>query len=93
MPLFYATIENKKLNDIGMSIEAQVQRKASHRYHAWLKKSKPFDANDSAFVLYINIIDQDPLEIKSVQLYFTITEKKFAILCIDRTVSNQSVYR
>ena len=43
-----------------MPIEAQVQRKASYRYHAWLKKSKPFDANDGAFVLYINIIDQDP---------------------------------
>ena len=40
-----------------------------------IKKSKSFDANDGTLVLYINIIDQDPYEIKSVQLYFTITEK------------------
>ena len=45
------------------------------RYHARLKKSYSFDANDGAFVLYINIIDQDPYEMKSVQLYLTITEK------------------
>ena len=38
-------------------MEAQVQRETWHRYRARLKKSKPFAANDGAFVLYISIID------------------------------------
>ena len=57
MSLFFATIENKKLNGICKPIEAQVQRETWHRYQAWFKKSKPCAANNGAFVLYINIID------------------------------------
>ena len=62
-------------------IEVQVQLETWHRYQAWLKKSKPFAANDSTFVLYINIIDHLEVyktlkyEIKSVQLYLTFTIK------------------